>query len=243
MNKKQHKTQNKEQNKDLKKKKHYGIKTKRTIVTAIDDEELEALIKETQDEGLRVAYEEMLSGCKANPESRVWYTPWKICLKGDKQCIGYVGFKGQEVDGSVEIGYGIDEAYRNKGYCKEVLKAIVEWVFSEENIYFIEAETEDSNEASKKVLASLEFKADGEGEEGPRFVLERPVTAWMPIYMCIGVGGGMSFGLALNNSSMGMCIGICIGLLIGAALDSQEKKKREELKSKREEKKKDKQGK
>lgn len=57
------------------------IKTKRLTLCPMSDAEIEALIKRTESEELRVAYGEMLDGCRRDPENRVWYAPWRMALK------------------------------------------------------------------------------------------------------------------------------------------------------------------
>ena len=110
----------------------------------------------------------------------------------------------------------------------------MEWAFgANQEIYFIEAETALDNMASKRILEKLEFVADGEGEEGPRFVKERAEVAWMPIYMCFGLSSGMSIGMAMDKMSIGMCLGMGIGLCLGAAMDASFRRKREEIRKKR----------
>lgn len=110
---------------------------------------------------------------------------------------------------------------------------MTDWAFTNEDIYFIEAETEPDNKASQRILEKLEFKPDGEGEEGPRFVKEQRDTQWMPIYMCLGMSIGMCLGTSFDNIAIGTSMGMCLGLCIGAALDSFFKKKREKIRKER----------
>lgn len=214
------------------------LKTKRLMILPMSDKELENLIQETKSSELKQAYQEMLVGCKIDPEHREWYTAWKICLKQNKKEIGKeigsMGFKGPVKNYCVEIGYGINAEYEGNGYASEVAKALIDWAFTQENVYFVEAEVAPDNIASRKVLEKLSFQPDGIGEEGDRFVLEKAETLWMPIYMCFGLSIGLSFGNSAGNMSMGMCLGMGIGLCIGAALDASFKKQREQIRKERE---------
>lgn len=70
-------------------------------------------------------------------------------------------------------------------------------------------------------------------EEGPRFVLESPLTNWSNIYMLFGVAIGMSIGQMHGQMLWGMAIGISLGVLAGMALNSTEKKKRDALRQQR----------
>ena len=147
--------------------------------------------------------------------------------------IGDLCFKGPPVQGEVEIGYGIDEAYRRRGYAAEAVEAAVDWAFSQEGVYFVMAETEPGNIASQDLLKKLKFISAGIGEEGPRFERERPESAWMAVGMCLGMSAGMSLGSAFDKLSTGMCLGMGFGLMLGALLDSADRKKREAFRAAR----------
>ena len=166
-------------------KKETVIKTKRLRLSPMSDERMEQLIDSTEDASLKQAYTEMLDGCKADPENRLWYTAWEIMLKSDGTFIGDLCFKGPQKNASVEIGYGLSEAYWGNGYATEAAQALIQWAFSQKNVYFVEAETEPDNAASRRVLEKLHFQPDGVGKEGPRFVLEKPETPWLPIYLSV----------------------------------------------------------
>ena len=214
-------------------KKELQLKTKRLCISPMTDEELRQLAEETTDQELRQAYEEMLEGSLNNREFRLWYTAWKICLKGNGQIIGTEGFKGPADTYSVEIGYGIDKEYEGNGYATEAVKALIEWAFTQENVYYIEAESAMDNVGSRKVLEKLSFQPDGMGKEGERYILEKTEAMWMPIYMCFGLSIGLSLGNASGNMSIGMCLGMAIGLCIGSALDASNKKRRAKIKEER----------
>lgn len=143
--------------------------------------------------------------------------------------MGSLGFKGSPNAASeVEIGYGIHEAYRCRGFAAEAAKALTDWAFSKtEDLFYIMAETTPDNTASQKVLEKLQFKPTGRmGNEGPLFELERPQTAWISIYLCLGMSVGLCFGTTLDHMSLGICIGMAIGVALGAALDADDKETR-----------------
>ena len=48
------------------------------------------------------------------------------------------------------------------------------------------------------------FVPDGEGQEGPRFVLEKPITNWMAIYMPFGISIGTALGTSFNSIEIGL---------------------------------------
>ncbi len=149
------------------------IETERlTIYTASQDEMVRFIEKQT-DAILITAYREMLSGCLDHPESWEWHAIWMIEQK-DGTHVGDLSFKGLHPDGSVEIGYGITEENRGRGYAAEAVNAVVTWALEQPGVTRVEAETEPDNSASQRVLEKCGFIASSVmGEEGPRFLRER----------------------------------------------------------------------
>lgn len=148
------------------------IITERLIIRMSTDDEMRKMIAEAEIDELKQAYSEMLSGAVNNPEDRHWYVMWRAEFE-DGTHIGDLSFKGFE-NGVAEIGYGINEEFRCKGYATEAVTALSHWAFFKPEVERIEAETEESNEASKKVLVKSGFVRMGiNGEEGPRYVLWR----------------------------------------------------------------------
>ncbi len=150
------------------------IESERLYIYPIGDEEMEKLIADETDPELKRAYSEMLRGCIDHPANRIWYAVWNIELKNSPGAVvGDLSFKGLEADGTAEIGYGLAEAYRGRGYMTEAVKTVCRWALSQKGVKRIEAETEPGNTASQKVLYSSGFRPTGtSGREGPRFVLD-----------------------------------------------------------------------
>ena len=206
------------------------IKTKRLLLTPMSENELEQKIQKMPEGELRQAYTEMLEGCRREPENRLWYTAWKIQLKKDGTLLGDLCFKGAPVKGTVEWGYGLEEAFWNQGYMTEAARVMLDWAFSQRDVYAVEAETLRENAASQRVLEKLEFKPLGiNGEEGPRFRREKQAAQMSVVYMMLGLCCGMSFGTALGNMSIGMVLGIAVGFLLGSVIDDHEKKHRKQV--------------
>ncbi len=89
------------------------------------------------------------AGVKSHP----WYTYWLVVINRQAVGAGLVGFKGQPNEqGEVEIGYGIDSAYRNQGYTTEAVKALFAWAFRQPQCRSIIAlDTLRSNIAANRV--------------------------------------------------------------------------------------------
>lgn len=214
--------------------KELEIKAKRMTLRPMPDSEIEALMERIDDDELRAAYGEMLDGCKREPENRIWYAPWKMTLKDSQEFIGDLCFKGPVKNHSVEIGYGIQPEYEEHGYTTEALQALTKWAFGQKDVVFVEAETAPDNKASQRVLEKCGFVPDGRtGEEGPRFMLESPLTNWSPIYMLFGMSIGMSFGQMHGQMLYGMAIGMSLGVLAGILINNSAKKEREALRKQR----------
>lgn len=148
------------------------METKRLNIYLAAKEDMQRIIAQQTDEDLKSAYREMLQGCLEHPELWDWYAVWMIDRK-DGVHVGDLSFKGFPGDGSVEIGYGIEENYRNLGYATEAVAAAAAWALRQPGVTRVEAETAPDNRSSQRVLEKCGFIPNGTlGEEGPRFVLE-----------------------------------------------------------------------
>ena len=146
------------------------IQTERLMIRAASDEEMRELIAKEPDEGVKAAYGEMLSLSIENPSLREWYAAWLITLPGGER-VGELCFRGLPPDGAVELGCGLLPDFWGKGYATEAVIAVTEWALKQPGVSRIEAEAEEDNLASLRVLEKAGFVPTGErGEEGPRFV-------------------------------------------------------------------------
>ncbi len=146
------------------------LETKRLKLHIASREEMERYIEEQTAPELKQAYGEMLQGCLDRPDQWAWHAIWMIALK-DGTHVGDLSFKGLHPDGSVEIGYGVTEAFQGQGYATEAVAAAVNWALAQPGVTKVEAETEPDNHASHRVLEKCGFVPTGEtGEEGPRFI-------------------------------------------------------------------------
>ena len=210
------------------------IATKRMLLCPMSDSEIGELMEYTESDDFRAAYGEMLDGCKRDPENRIWYAPWKMVLKTSQESVGNLCFKGPVKNHSVEIGYGVLSEHESNGYASEALQAMTQWAFSQKDVVFVEAETAPDNKASQRVLEKCGFVPDGTtGEEGPRFVLESPLTNWSPIYMLFGMSIGMAIGHFQDQMLWGMAIGMSLGILVGVLLNNSAQKSREAFRQQR----------
>lgn len=147
------------------------LQTTRLKIYPISDDEMKHLIKEEPVPALKKAYQEMLNGALKYPSKRIWYALWNIELNDNTHTlVGHLSFKGLEKDGILEIGYGTLENYEGKGYMTEAVTAVTKWAVCQKGVTRIEAETEENNIASQRVLEKSGFVPNGQtGDEGPRY--------------------------------------------------------------------------
>ena len=94
-----------------------------------------------------------------NCDSR--YT-WGITLKENDKLIGVISvFFISYVSKRVEISYILNPNYQGKGYMKEALNGLVNFIFDELNFNRIQARCTAENEASLKVMKSLNMNYEG----------------------------------------------------------------------------------
>ena len=148
------------------------IRTKRLNIYPASNEQMESLILSQTIPELKEAYQEMLDGCLKHPEQREWYAIWNLELNDESETVvGNLSFKGLGADGILEIGYGMNSEYEGQGLMTEAVSAVVRWAAAQKGVKLIEAETEESNAASKRVLEKAGFVPNGKtGDEGPRYV-------------------------------------------------------------------------
>lgn len=148
------------------------IETERLKLYPASKEQMEVFIESQTVDVLKAAYTEMLNGCIEHSEQWDWYAIWMIELKNGTH-IGELCFKGLSPDGVAEIGYGINDEYQGYGYATEAVKAVSEWAFKQPNVTALEAETNEDNISSKRVLDKCGFVPNGTiGGEGPRYTLK-----------------------------------------------------------------------
>jgi RimJ/RimL family protein N-acetyltransferase len=102
------------------------------------------------------------------------YDVWMVIHRAEMRIIGDIGFKGPpDEEGSIEIGYGIIEAERRKGYCYEAVKSLVEWAFLQNEVNRIKADCLSDNIGSIRILQELGFEEINRDEQWIFWKLEK----------------------------------------------------------------------
>ncbi len=88
--------------------------------------------------------------------------PWiGYCVKKENIIVGMAGFKGQPVDGKVEISYGTNEQFRQKGIGTEICKSMVELSKRTNPEIIITARTLPETNYSTRILEKCGFEFQG----------------------------------------------------------------------------------
>lgn len=201
------------------------LKTKRLYIQPMSTEEICAYKASADNEWLRDRISEREKSCADDHSQRIWYAPWKVCLRDGDDFIGVIAFNGPQEDNTLEVLFDTFEAYQGHGYTSEALRRVVRWAFNCPEVFFVEASATDHCHAAKKVLEKLEFKPDGVSAEGMRYVKSKS-EPWVAVYMCFGMAIGCAIGGAYGNTGVGLSLGICAGMAVGTAIDTHMKKSR-----------------
>lgn len=88
--------------------------------------------------------------------------PWiGYCAIKDNVIVGLAGFKGQPINGEVEIGYGTNEAFRRQGIGTEICKLMVKLSKETNPEVIITARTLPEKNFSTKILEKNGFQFQG----------------------------------------------------------------------------------
>ena len=112
-----------------------------------------------------------LERARATKPGDYWALGFRVVERATGVTVGGCAFKGPpDAEGSVEIAYGIDEAYRCRGFATESASALAQFAWADERVHLVLAHTRSDNEASARVLAKCGFRFIGpvlDPEDGP----------------------------------------------------------------------------
>ncbi len=96
------------------------------------------------------------SAIDAEPKLADWMR--LFVLKDSGLVVGEAGFKGlPDLDGAVEIGYGVAQSYRGIGLATEAVHALCEWALQQPGVCRIKAECLPENTGSIRLLRRVGF--------------------------------------------------------------------------------------
>lgn len=85
---------------------------------------------------------------------------WVIVLKDEERIIGYIGFKFLADTPEVELLYGIEKPYWNRGYTTEAGRACLRFIFENTDQDRIVAVADPENVASWSVMEKLGMRRE-----------------------------------------------------------------------------------
>jgi len=106
---------------------------------------------------------EWIARLQGAPAPSPWTHGFAMVERASGADVGGCAFKGPpDADGMVEIAYGVNEAYRRRGYARESAVALVRYAFDQGGATVVRAHTKPDNEASSRVLVAAGFERLGE---------------------------------------------------------------------------------
>ena len=93
---------------------------------------------------------------------RMEYKMWDLILLENDEVIGDCGYHTWYTNHRrAEVGYGLKEEFRQKGFMYEALSKILEYGFQEMNLSRVEAYLSPDNKASKGLVEKCGFTQEG----------------------------------------------------------------------------------
>ncbi len=119
---------------------------------------------------------------KVDPSVNKWFVRF-IVLKETKEIIGSTSFHGvPDSEGMMEIGLGIEEAFRGKGYAKEALKGMWSWACTFPEVKTLRYTVSPDNLPSIAVINYFGFEYKGQQMDdidGPENIYEMSKSEFM----------------------------------------------------------------
>lgn len=113
---------------------------------------------------------------------------WFVTLRQGGQVIGDCGTLGwADVEGRVEIGYGLAPPFRRRGYGTEAVRALAGWVAAQPGVAAVTASVAIGNLASRRLLERLGFGLVGERDGHWAFARSAQEDAATPQFRVPGV--------------------------------------------------------
>lgn len=132
------------------------IETDRLIITPFTNEWISIVQKQGYENGPEIANHII---ALEKDSSMLYWGSWLIVRKSDAAIIGDIGFKGKpNTQKQVEIGYGLLDQYCQQGYATESVDALIKWIFTEQDVEKVVAETQFGNAKSARVLEKVNMK-------------------------------------------------------------------------------------
>ena len=91
------------------------------------------------------------------------FGPWVAVARGEGVVVGGGGFVGRpDEERRLELGYGVDEGHRGRGYATELAAELLGWALELPEVDRVVARCEPGNAPSVRVLEKLGLRCAGE---------------------------------------------------------------------------------
>jgi [ribosomal protein S5]-alanine N-acetyltransferase len=90
-----------------------------------------------------------------------WCSTYFMVQHPQNLLVGACGFKGQPVQGRVEIGYGVSPGMRGQGHASAAVQTLLAIAFASGRVKEVLAQVGAKNPASTRVVAKLGFTVSG----------------------------------------------------------------------------------
>src|SRR5262245_10423658 len=98
----------------------------------------------------------------ASSATDAWIHGFTAVRSADHESVGTGGFATPPTNGMVEIAYGVNEQFRNRGYAQEIARGLVAFVLAASDVEIIRAHTLPDGIASQQILLKNGFERVGE---------------------------------------------------------------------------------
>jgi RimJ/RimL family protein N-acetyltransferase len=84
---------------------------------------------------------------------------YAITLEENSQLIGMIALHPMNL--KIEVGYGLARPYWGKGYMTEALRAVIDWAFTQSNVFRVQAFCDVDNLGSARVMEKAGMEREG----------------------------------------------------------------------------------
>ncbi|MBV9079957.1 MAG: GNAT family N-acetyltransferase, partial [Elusimicrobia bacterium] len=82
-----------------------------------------------------------MEALRERPGAVGWFMWYFVQRAEPRTVVGNGGFKGEPVDGTVELGYSVIPDFQRSGFASEAADALVNWAFRDSRVQRVVAET------------------------------------------------------------------------------------------------------
>ena len=115
---------------------------------------------------------------RRDPSVNKWFVRWMV-LRSTREIVGSLSFHGPpDADGMLEIGLGVHESFRRRGYAREALLCMWRWAAGEPGVCRFRYTVDPGNTASVELVRRFGFAHVGQQIDeidGPEDVYEMSV--------------------------------------------------------------------